>query len=420
MTRIRKWISIHLVVFASLFFYINISWALNSFEKSSIVTPSFYVSPSGSDTNDGSLSMPFLTLERAQSAMEKSPVKTTYLMGGTYVRSAALALRPIDKGESWIAYPGQKPVLDGGDKVDIAISISGDSIKIRWLTIQNYKLIGIHTQNVFDISIEDNTIKNISSTAFNQGGIVMVNNLTHVYVGHNSIENTRYAGIMYANSAGDNLTDLVVDSNAVYNTCTHISDCGAIYADDRSHSTKGIIIKNNIIGNHGSASNQSKAIYMDDQLSYTTVQDNIVYGSWSFAIQYHGGDHNVVRNNIFDISASKMLGLYQYDGPTAKHFGMSGNTFTCNIVYSSVVRPGELWENSLTQLDTPLTNYNNLYWSKNGKLVNTKDPIDALPTVSDPGFVDPDMANYNFKSKMPPEFCNFHPINVSQVGPRPN
>jgi hypothetical protein len=388
--------------------------------SSSPVAPAYYVSPNGSDSSDGlSPSTPFLTPEKARAAMEASSVKTAYLMGGTYMRTVPLALGIKDSGEAWLAYPGQTPILDGGNTVQMAISVRGNNITIRWLTIQNFAQSGIVAQNVSGVLIDSNTVLNIHSTGFNQGGIISLNNFTDGKMTHNFVQNTGWVGIAAGTSTVDSINNLVIDSNIIYDTCTVVADCGAIYADDRGHASTGIFISNNIAGNYGTTSNGSKAIYLDDQLSNATVENNIVYGTGSYAFQIHGGDHNVFKNNIFDISKAKTLGLYQDDGTTAPNYGMNGNEFTCNITYSSINPPPSLWAYEVQPSDAAPHVSNNLYWDESGVLPHSGIVADILPTVSNPGFVNPGQANYSFRSRAP-SFCNFVPINASQVGPLPN
>ena len=80
-------------------------------------TPAYFVSPTGDDSNDGTIyAAPFQTLERAQIAMQTAGTghAVTYLEGGIYARSQALKLSGYyDQNKSWLAYPGQTPVLEG-------------------------------------------------------------------------------------------------------------------------------------------------------------------------------------------------------------------------------------------------------------------------------------------------------------------
>ena len=82
-----------------------------------------YVATDGNDSWSGKLAAPnaagtdgpLATLQAAKLAMEASATtKTTYVEGGAYYDDATLTLGPADNGESWLAMPGQTPVINGG------------------------------------------------------------------------------------------------------------------------------------------------------------------------------------------------------------------------------------------------------------------------------------------------------------------
>ena len=88
---------------------------------------SFYVSPTGSDSNSGtSQSSPFQTLQKAQAAVRAvdqasaGPV-TVYLAGGDYRLSSPLTFTTADSGTNgdvwWRAESGAFPVVSGGTKI---------------------------------------------------------------------------------------------------------------------------------------------------------------------------------------------------------------------------------------------------------------------------------------------------------------
>ena len=327
----------------------------SSSSGSSVSGPAYYVSPGGSDANDGlSPAAPFQTLEKAQAAMRASAsIKTTYLMGGTFARAAVLTLDAADSGEAWLAAPSSAPVLDGGGTTAEAFAVTGGSnITIRWLTLQSFASIGILGEGVSGLAIDSNTIQNIASTEFNQGGVVILGDAADVTITHNLVKKSNYAGIMAANSAGNTRSNLHIESNAVEDVCLSVADCGALHADDRSHSATGTVISHNVVGNYGPTGNMTKAIYLDDEESNVTVQYNIVYGTGEWALQIDGGDHDVFQNNIFDITGATQLGLYQDDGSAAPNYGMAGNVFSCNIVYSSSAPPSSLWQYTFMPIDT--------------------------------------------------------------------
>ncbi|MFF6783104.1 RICIN domain-containing protein [Streptomyces sp. NPDC012510] len=84
----------------------------------------YYVSPNGSDTNSGTISSPFKTLQHARDVVRTVNDDMTgdinvYLRGGTYPVSSTINFTSADSGTNghrvvYAAYPGEKPVLDGG------------------------------------------------------------------------------------------------------------------------------------------------------------------------------------------------------------------------------------------------------------------------------------------------------------------
>jgi len=381
-------------------------------------TNAYYVSPSGNDSDPGTFAQPCKTLQAARSAMQGSSIKTTYLMGGVYPVSATLALGSNDAGESWLGYPGQTPVLDGGNAVNVVIRVDADDVTIRWLTVKNSTETGIFVQNAKNVTIDSNTITDINSTAWNQA-CIRVLGCSDSQISHNLVDTCHYVGIgVWHNADGNN--NVVVDSNVVKNTCLSVADCGAIYAWNPKHSATGTQITNNIVGSYGNSTTGGRGIYLDDQLSNVTVTGNIVYGTGQWSLQIHGGDHNTLQNNIFDISAATQFGLYQ-DVVGGPHYGMTGNVFTCNIVWTSVTKTGAIWDyinESGATMALPSVS-NNAYWSTSGtQLSNTGTITDSSPVVSNPNVVNPEQHVYDFQSS-PPLGC-FTPIDTSKIGPVPH
>ena len=100
----------------------------------------FFVATTGSDSNPGTISAPFATLERAQTAVRglknaglpASGVAVT-LRGGVYARSSPLLLTSADSGTAgspviWRSYPGETVRITGGREVGGWTTVtSGDS-----------------------------------------------------------------------------------------------------------------------------------------------------------------------------------------------------------------------------------------------------------------------------------------------------
>jgi len=225
-----------------------VALALALLSAAATAQATFYVSPSGSDANNGtSTATPFQTLEKAQAALQASPTKTVYLLGGTYGRTATLSLTAADAGESWLGYPGQTPILDGGNSTVNAISILANNVTVRWLTIRNFVQNAIAVPSGWAASvtgdvIDSNSILNTRSTGWNQAAIVVQGTLINGQITHNYIQGAQYAGIGAYVGANNEITGLTISENSIYNTCQGINDCGAIYANDQGFLSSNIMI----------------------------------------------------------------------------------------------------------------------------------------------------------------------------------
>jgi len=99
----------------------------------------FYVSPSGSDTNPGTETAPFATIERARNAVRKINANMTgdiivYLREGVYRLSSTLALEDIDSGTNgydvvYQAYPAENVSISGGQLITGWSMYNGDIYK---------------------------------------------------------------------------------------------------------------------------------------------------------------------------------------------------------------------------------------------------------------------------------------------------
>lgn len=116
----------------------------------------FFVSPDGSDQNDGSLEHPFATLERARTQVRtindnmSAPV-TVLLRGGTYLLSQTFYLGAQDSGSngfevSYEAYPGETPVLSGGMLVTGWQPLAGSEIWSTAVQLANPRQLYINGQ----------------------------------------------------------------------------------------------------------------------------------------------------------------------------------------------------------------------------------------------------------------------------------
>ncbi|BAI76773.1 hypothetical protein AZL_f00130 (plasmid) [Azospirillum sp. B510] len=93
----------------------------------------FFVATNGNDSWSGRLAAPnvdgtdgpFVTLERAQSAMRATGIRDTYVRGGSYAMTRTVTLTGADSGVRIMAYPGETPVFSGGERVGGFTAIGG-------------------------------------------------------------------------------------------------------------------------------------------------------------------------------------------------------------------------------------------------------------------------------------------------------
>ncbi|MEB2324945.1 MAG: right-handed parallel beta-helix repeat-containing protein, partial [Sorangiineae bacterium] len=397
------------------------------------IAPAYYVSPDGNDSRSGtSVDTAFQTLEKARDAARASPTrKTVYLLRGTFPRSATLHLAPQDRGQSWLAYPGHTPILEGNGRTTMALAIDAGDVTVRFVTFQNFvdSAIGLVGGDADRAIIDSNTITNTLSTDRVQAAIdLCCGEQSDARITHNLIEGADYIGIRAgAAAAGGGVeSGTTLAYNGLYDTCRLIKDCGAIYVWDVAQQSSGVTLANNVVGNPewlvtpgGDAGAQG--LYLDGNQLRVTVRDNIVYGHGDWAVEIRGGSDNRFENNIFDISQMRRrLALYT-DTDSTTPLSLS-NVFTCNIVYSNDRTPSPLWDvfqTLLGELVLPQV-HDNVYWATRGLLSNTGRIRDASPIVKDPGFVDPTKADYRFTGESAWANCDFAPIDARTVGPLPN
>jgi hypothetical protein len=142
----------------------------------------YYVAPTGSDANDGSIEHPFATVQRGQTAV--APGDTIYLRGGTYTPAMDQIARTMgayalftDLNKSgtaeapihYFAYPGEKPVFDfskirpNGQRVT-AFYVSGNFIHLKGFEVTGVQVTVLgHTQSeCFRVVGSNNTFEQLA------------------------------------------------------------------------------------------------------------------------------------------------------------------------------------------------------------------------------------------------------------------
>jgi hypothetical protein len=132
-----------------------------------IGTGPIYVSPSGDDTNPGTLEQPLRTLEKARDVVRTlnstmTSDITAYLRGGTYPVTSTVTFSNADSGNDgfyvkYLAYPGERPLITGGqpitgwtlsDASNNIYSASGVTSRFRQLYVNGVKAIRARDPNL--------------------------------------------------------------------------------------------------------------------------------------------------------------------------------------------------------------------------------------------------------------------------------
>lgn len=371
------------------------------------LVPAYYVATAangGSDSNLGTLASPFLTLQKAQTAM-RSGLKTTYIRAGIYTlatitncdgtKSCGLQLLTADNGETWSYYPP-----DGVDTASFSGGSTNDSsglweaifstgitnLTINGLVIHDFIFAGLASSGG-DVSPTyiNNVIYNqykLSGGTTNPGGIFCYG-CSNAVIANNVIHDTASMGIDFGNVNGD-ISGMTVRSNVLYNTCTGDSDCGAIYMTDPLQTATNITWTNNYIrdGNSAGSGGYGSALYVDNCASNVTATGNIIAGhNGSNTTQVHGGKNVHFNGNIIDLAAFGNSTV-AYQGYACPDTAMSSDRFEKNIVISSASGGGY---HDLAGTTGPPIITNNVYYDYGSGSISTGGSFsDSNPVAEDP------------------------------------
>ncbi len=384
-------------------------------------TTGYYVSPTGSDSNAGTLAAPFATFTKAQSEMRATSIKTTYVRAGTYTPSAvsgpsapttaALYLTSADNGETWSYYPadGYDTAIINGRATEGCMNSSGltygfwieggSNITINGLAFENYtgSAILLHAGTSYYGSffptqgqpaanndvIENNLVTNIYdvypipsgcsdsiSTGTVLGAIMADGQVPNLTVTHNIVHDVSGMGVRAdCYQSGDNITGLTVSYNALYNLNSQNEDVGAIYAYMGACGATALnaTIEDNYIRDYGSTSNSARGVYLDDDTSGVTVKQNVITGHGSVCFNYHGGNGINVTGNICDLSNDgQSIAEYQNSGDCTASTCMENNVLQNNIIISGSSSGGYM---NYTPTN-PLTIRDNFVYNYGGGSIN--------------------------------------------------
>jgi hypothetical protein len=263
-------------------------------------------------------------------------------------------------------------------------------------------------------------------------GIISMNSAGNT-IAHNEIDDFFYTGISCGLvwGYGESIShDNLIEKNHIHNLGQHVlSDMGGIYTLGIQ---SGTIIRGNLIHDVSACTYGASGIYPDEGSSHLVVENNIVYDVGDQTFSQHYGRENIVRNNIFAFGGAGLAAL-------GKNADRNSFTLERNILITdgqAVYRGG--YASSLE--DKPFRSDVNLIWDVSGGTpamagrsfsgprwvarTFTWDQWHELEqdlhsVIADPKCKDLAHRDFTLAADSPALALGFHPIDMSDVGPRP-
>ncbi len=244
---------------------------------------------------------------------------------------------------------------------------------------------------------------------------------SHNTISHNEIHSFDYSGISLGwtwSEAPNRTKNNTVEYNYVHHVVRGVlSDAGGIYTlGDQS----GTVIRNNVfhdIWPYMGRPAMAWGIYFDQGSRGILVENNLVYHTLTGGLMNTGRPGNVVRNNIFALSARQAVWRWQLqEGPPS--------VVERNIFY---LTQGELFHNDGGRTDNRTRWDHNLYWRTDGQPLEFYGEsfadwqargLDRNGRVADPKFVDPARFDFRLQPDSPALEQGFQPIDTRRVGLR--
>lgn len=369
----------------------------------------YYVSPSGSDSNPGSESQPFLTIQKGiNTAMAGD---TVYVRTGTYQEFLTHPRSGTSTNRITIqAYPGESPILDGTGMVNdsdsgapdydpngdshFAWRIDRDYITVNGFEIRNYQSKMVSIGGSYNI-LENNTIHDgkrygiyiyrFQNNAIPTGNIIRNNEVYNVMMRNLNGALGSGGWDSMIGIGGNNVdeigpTETTIEGNIVHNGWGEGIMCfggasNCYIRNNRVYESWGVLIyfagANNSIAENNFAYDATPFTDVGNARRYTPVGINI-----NTETNDCSAHDNIVRNNIVvGASVGVNYANYSYDNAVRETActGFIGHTIEYNTFYGT-------WDSGIKIQEGKNTNAvfrNNIFYATQGNLVYYNNPNPA-------------------------------------------
>ena len=266
----------------------------------------YYVSKSGSDSNSGSYTAPWLTIQHAASAV--SAGATVYVEAGVYNESITFPASGTPSNYiTFASYPGQTAVIDGTGVTCCRNGTQGliNIVNQSYLTVSGFEIRNYTTSSAAG------TPAGIWVTGSGTG-VNLLNNLVHNITTTSEASGNAFGIAVYGTSSTP-ITNLTISGNQVYDLKT----------------------------------GQSESVTVDGNVTYFSVTNNVVHDNDNIGIDLIGFEgvgpagHDqamygeVSGNTVYNISAINNPGEgNSYDADGLYCDGCAYVTFELNTVYN--------------------------------------------------------------------------------------
>ncbi|MFO0754189.1 MAG: right-handed parallel beta-helix repeat-containing protein [Thermodesulfovibrionales bacterium] len=321
----------------------------------------YYVAPSGSDSNPGTLSQPWKTVKKAAGTLRAGD--TAYFRAGTYQEYNVTFSNSGSSGSpiTLKGYPGETAVIDGANygivfEIQNRDYITLDSLTIRrgnlaniriaydypatGITIQNCDLkefvandnsatVYINTSGAENILIQNNVIHDVQGYHGNAAGIIVFKAGTLTI--RNNVIYTTNIGIYYKHSTSNGKVT-TIENNLIYD-----QDRWGILV-----SKSDAVIRNNVIRDTVAPGIQifeesadcSALVSSNNQILHNTIVNNESGIILERSTSCQGAYNTMVKDNlIYTVTGSEFRGLSVW--PYYSGSDGSRTTFDHNLLYSS-------------------------------------------------------------------------------------